>query len=134
MHALRTAVLEHTTDHGVHHDWLIEDPALPDPHAPGARLWTARVPAPPCDWPRCMRLELEVIPPHRRAYLDYQGPISGGRGRVRRVAAGLCTPLLWTGGRILIGTNLVHGNAHIELRQLAGGRWIGLCYPQAPRR
>lgn len=25
---------------------------------------------------------------HRRAYLDYEGPVSGGRGTVRRVAGG----------------------------------------------
>lgn len=28
---------------------------------------------------------------HRRAYLDYEGPVSGDRGRVRRVDAGLVT-------------------------------------------
>ncbi|MDX1947734.1 MAG: DNA polymerase ligase N-terminal domain-containing protein [Pirellulaceae bacterium] len=30
----------------------------------------------------------EQLPDHRLAYLDYQGPISAGRGSVRRVAAG----------------------------------------------
>ncbi|MEM9352299.1 MAG: DNA polymerase ligase N-terminal domain-containing protein [Planctomycetota bacterium] len=32
------------------------------------------------------------LPDHRLHYLDYQGPISGGRGEVRRVARG---PLEW---------------------------------------
>lgn len=32
------------------------------------------------------------LPPHRRDYLEYQGEVSGGRGRVQRVAAGH-----WTG-------------------------------------
>jgi hypothetical protein len=27
---------------------------------------------------------------HRKAYLEYEGPVSGGRGHVRRVAAGTC--------------------------------------------
>ena len=27
---------------------------------------------------------------HRLAYLDYEGPVSGGRGRVARWAAGTC--------------------------------------------
>lgn len=30
----------------------------------------------------------EALGPHRRAYLTYEGEISGGRGRVRRVDAG----------------------------------------------
>ena len=28
------------------------------------------------------------LPAHRRAYLDYEGPVSGNRGQVKRVAAG----------------------------------------------
>ena len=28
------------------------------------------------------------LPAHRRAYLDYEGPVSNNRGRVKRVAAG----------------------------------------------
>jgi hypothetical protein len=31
------------------------------------------------------------IDPHRRLYLDYEGPISGNRGEVRRVASGRCS-------------------------------------------
>jgi hypothetical protein len=30
----------------------------------------------------------EPLPDHRRAYLDYEGPVSGGRGEVRRWDAG----------------------------------------------
>ncbi|MCA9049310.1 MAG: hypothetical protein KDA89_11315 [Planctomycetaceae bacterium] len=30
----------------------------------------------------------ELLPPHRLMYLDYEGPVSGGRGSVRRTAAG----------------------------------------------
>lgn len=30
----------------------------------------------------------EALPPHRHAYLDYEGPVSGGRGSVTRFAAG----------------------------------------------
>jgi len=32
--------------------------------------------------------DCESLPDHRRAYLDYEGPVSGGRGRVSRVIAG----------------------------------------------
>jgi hypothetical protein len=45
-------------------------------------------------------LRAERAPDHRPAYLSYEGPISGDRGRVRRLAAGLVTdqrrgPDLW---------------------------------------
>lgn len=32
----------------------------------------------------------ERLADHRREYLTYEGPVSGGRGRVRRVAEGVC--------------------------------------------
>jgi hypothetical protein len=34
---------------------------------------------------------VESLPPHRKEYLTYEGPISGGRGSVQRVATGLLT-------------------------------------------
>lgn len=34
------------------------------------------------------------LPDHRRRYLEYEGPVSGDRGRVDRVAAGHCEILL----------------------------------------
>ncbi len=33
---------------------------------------------------------VEALPDHRLAYLDYQGPISGGRGSVTRWDRGTC--------------------------------------------
>lgn len=124
MHALRTAVLEHTTDQGVHHDWLIQDPTLPDPNAPQARLWTARVLPPPWQWPELGRFELEVIPPHRRIYLDYQGPIANHRGRVTRVAQGQCVPRLWSRDRIVIDLRIYETAQMLDLRRLADARWL----------
>lgn len=35
---------------------------------------------------------------HRLLYLDYEGPVSGGRGTVRRVAAG---PAEWVGANVV---------------------------------
>ncbi len=34
------------------------------------------------------RQQVTPLPDHRREYLDYEGPVSGDRGHVRRVAAG----------------------------------------------
>lgn len=33
--------------------------------------------------------EATPLPPHRSRYLDYEGPVSDGRGTVRRLAAGM---------------------------------------------
>jgi hypothetical protein len=39
-------------------------------------------------WPVEAGDRLDRLPDHRRVYLDYEGPISGGRGEVVRVEAG----------------------------------------------
>ncbi|MFO0838437.1 MAG: hypothetical protein U1D55_07895 [Phycisphaerae bacterium] len=85
---LRFVLLEHDTranaasppdPASVHWDLMIE-------LAPGAALATWRLSRDPS-------LSDELIPAeriadHRRDYLEYQGPISGGRGRVRRIDEG----------------------------------------------
>lgn len=75
----RFVILEHTGTAsykpGVHWDLLCEA---------GETLRAWEFPE-PMTVPRQRVVEL---PPHRRAYLDYEGPISGDRGTVRRVAAG----------------------------------------------
>jgi hypothetical protein len=51
----------------------------------GSSLRTWRLPAMlslGCDLP------IEALPDHRLAYLDYEGPVSGGRGMVSRCDAG----------------------------------------------
>jgi hypothetical protein len=68
----RFVVLEHESPRGLHWDFLLEADAvlatwaLPEPpHAPHAML-------------------AEALFDHRPAFLEYEGPISGGRGSVRR--------------------------------------------------
>ena len=39
-------------------------------------------------WPIDAATKIEPLPDHRRAYLIYEGEISGGRGQVRRVCSG----------------------------------------------
>ncbi|MHC4443890.1 MAG: DNA polymerase ligase N-terminal domain-containing protein [Planctomycetota bacterium] len=56
-------------------------------------------------------LRVSRLPDHRRAYLDYEGPLSGDRGMVRRVDGGRYTleersSAVWTvrmAGRLLSG-------------------------------
>lgn len=79
--AVRFVTLEHVTAQGSHFDLMIDV---------GETLATwqfARAPdESPADGLPCARLA-----DHRRVYLDYEGPISGGRGRVCRRDAGVCT-------------------------------------------
>lgn len=124
MYRLQTAILEHTTAAGVHHDWLIEDPRLPDPKAPDARLWTARVAPPPQDWPRLRRFDLTVIPPHRRVYLDYQGPVSGNRGHVRRLMSGVCLVPLWSNGRVVLRLQSGAAVLDLQLQRQSDACWL----------
>lgn len=72
----RFVILEH--DHpSLHWDLMLET---------GAVLWTWRLAAPPRQAGE--RIAAERIGDHRKAYLEYEGPVSGGRGTVRRWDAG----------------------------------------------
>ncbi|MFO0927467.1 MAG: DNA polymerase ligase N-terminal domain-containing protein [Gemmataceae bacterium] len=71
----RFVLLEH--DHPfLHYDLMIEV---------GDVLWTWRLDV---ALPTGERLAASRIADHRRAYLDYEGPVSGNRGTVRRVDGG----------------------------------------------
>jgi hypothetical protein len=75
--ALRFVVLYHDGIDAPHFDLMLETSS-------GSALATWRSPA----WPITESLALEQLANHRREYLDYEGEISGGRGSVRRIAAG----------------------------------------------
>lgn len=61
-----------------HWDLFIEDGDV-------LRAW--RIP-PEVDWTQAIPAKTNA--PHRKAYLTYEGPVSGGRGAVRRVLSGRC--------------------------------------------
>jgi hypothetical protein len=75
----RFVILRHDSPCGVHFDLMLEVGdvlktwALPQPPEPGAEM------------------ECEALGDHRPAYLDYEGPISGGRGSVTRWDRGTFT-------------------------------------------
>jgi len=99
--SISTFVILHHTGHnsrggGDHWDWLIQ---IPDYFLAelGARMQANQGD----DFPGLLTFASEIAPfqwtlgtrfwrlaPHRNLYLDYQGPISGGRGKVHRQAAG----------------------------------------------
>lgn len=111
----RFALLEHQWN-GVHWDLLLEDGDV-------LRTWAI-------DEPIAAGVELPAreLPDHRRIYLDYEGPISGDRGSVRRLDRGHYVATVWDAGRVvarLDGDQLV-GEMEIwkvETR-LDRGRWL----------
>jgi hypothetical protein len=54
--------------------------------AQGSALATWRSPS----WPIEKPTPLVRLGEHRREYLGHEGPVSGGRGTVKRIAAGSC--------------------------------------------
>ncbi|MBL8764367.1 MAG: hypothetical protein JNM07_08875 [Phycisphaerae bacterium] len=82
---LRTVLLRHeTTDGGVHYDWLLE-------RQPGEeRTTTFRIAFDLSTSNRPQPFHAEQLTDHRRLYLDFEGPIPGGRGLVSRAANGDC--------------------------------------------
>ncbi len=101
---LRFVLLQHSVSDNTHWDLMFEVGSVlatwqlaSDPTVTGAALAPSGVPG-------------RRIADHRAAYLDYEGPISGGRGCVRQVDAGRYrllerSPDCWVvelhGGRLL---------------------------------
>ena len=76
-------VVLHHTGHPTepdHYDLLVEADG-------GLQTWRVMV-APDTVANECA---LQPLPHHRRDYLDYEGPVSNNRGRVRRHDSGTCT-------------------------------------------
>ena len=119
---LPTALLLHRTEEGDHFDWLMVDPRTADD--PAARLWTARVAIPSSGWRAVGEFEVEVIAPHRREYLQYEGPVSGNRGSVTRVDEGRHRALAWTDDRIETELVMLGFRGRVELTRLENARWM----------
>ena len=68
----RFVVLRHDSPEGMHYNLMLEV---------GGVLRTWSLPEPPVAG---VELECRLLADHRLAYLDYKGPISGGRGTVTR--------------------------------------------------
>jgi len=88
MEHLRYVVLHHTAVAEPHYDLMFET-------ARGSGLETFRCPV----WPPDVGTVVVPLGEHRREYLDYEGPVSGGRGSVMRVAAGTYRTVSRTGDR-----------------------------------
>ncbi len=94
---LRFVILHHTGVPSPHFDLMLET-------SPNGPLATWRCPI----WPLpAGETPVVRLADHRRHYLDYEGPVSGDRGEVRRVARGshrvdLASPPPWRVGSITL--------------------------------
>lgn len=112
----RFVVLEHLWN-GVHWDLMLE-------HAGTLRTWAID------EEPTYERdLPARSLPDHRLDYLDYEGPVSQGRGRVRRFDGGVYRPIRWEPHHVRVALRGVQLAGDLELRRsdLAASRverWI----------
>jgi hypothetical protein len=83
----RFAILEH--DHPtLHWDLMLESEGK-------LRTWRLQTPL-----DKSGVIDAHELGDHRIAYLDYEGPVSGGRGNVLRWDAGIYTVNLWHAGEV----------------------------------
>ena len=77
---------------GLHWDLLLAP-------AGSLRAATWRIPTDPRRWftnpRRAFSTLVEALPPHRLLYLTYEGPVSGERGLVKRIAGGKLRIVRW---------------------------------------
>ncbi|USN97883.1 MAG: hypothetical protein H6810_06710 [Phycisphaeraceae bacterium] len=112
----RSVLLEHaTSDGGMHLDWLIERPGTDAEH----RLITFRCEHDPTD---CAEWMGERLADHRAVYLDFEGPISGGRGTVHRIWSKACRVLIATADRIVVQMDGPMPATFVLIRR-EGARW-----------
>ena len=107
----RFVVLIH--DHPVlHWDLMLEEPQ-------SLRTW--RLAARPAAG---AEIEAEALAPHRITYLDYEGPVSGGRGSVSRDASGHYSLLEDTPAEVRISLVCEGFPDSCVLRHVGGTHWI----------
>ena len=126
-----TTLLRHETRGQPHYDWLIVPPTGPFDAA--GRLWTARVARHWDDWERLGVFTLTPLPPHRRRYLQWEGPLSDGRGHVFHAGRGRVEPHRWADGRIALTLLRPHSTPlGLSLQRLSPGRWRAVVTGESP--
>jgi len=110
-------LLHQQPDGSSHFDWLIARPGCP-----GDSLLSYRVGTRPDD-PGCSALTAEPIPDHRPFYLTYEGPITGGRGTVSRLARGTLAGAQLARDRVVLEIRWDHHAAVCDGAPAPGGLW-----------
>jgi hypothetical protein len=109
----RFALLIHDSPRGLHYDFFLEV---------GDVLKTWALPQAP---EAGLEMPCEALADHRPMYLDYEGPVSGGRGTVRRWDQGSYAVEFWSAEEIIVGLVGTKLAGRVELRRTAGfhERW-----------
>jgi hypothetical protein len=110
----RFVILEH--DHPeLHWDFMLEADGM-------LRTW--RLASPPAPGRACAAHRL---PDHRLAYLEYEGPISGSRGNVRRLERGIFDWLQDSPNGIAVRLTGERLRGVVRLTRLSGDEWNAKC-------
>jgi hypothetical protein len=122
----RTVILRHNLPDGAwHRDWLLEMPdAGVDPDARTLHAFRIGPEAASPDDPAAREFLAEPMPPHRRAYLDFEGPLSGDRGAVRRIASGRIEWASDRDGLLVVSVDWGRGPAVWTGRRSADALWL----------
>ena len=110
----RFVIQLHAAGGGHHYDFMLEA---------GEALATWRLDRLPVRLGRHESVPAAALPAHRRAYLTYQGPVGGDRGRVRIVDSGGCRVLARNEAFWLVELAAARVRGTFTLRRLAPGRW-----------
>jgi hypothetical protein len=113
----RYVILHHKLPDGEHWDLMLEQ---------GDTLATWRLPSPPTG-PPAAPLEATRIGNHRKHYLDYEGPVSGGRGEVAQFDRGHYQAIERDDDRWLIEFDGAVLSGRFALTRVAGepaDRWV----------
>ena len=110
------------------HYVVLRHDGVPDPHfdmmfetAPGSDLATWRSPI----WPLTAATPLTQLRDHRRAYLKYEGLVSGDRGSVYRIAEGTCLIARHNDGSWMITLLDQPGRPTLMLSFIEPASWVG---------
>ncbi|MCC7291261.1 MAG: hypothetical protein IT449_04260 [Phycisphaerales bacterium] len=113
MASTRYVILHHRAVSGEHWDLMLEHEGV---------LLTWQLPSPDLSM---LPLQTRRIADHRLAYLEYEGPLSGGRGSVTRVEAGRVTirDLHATLCAFHLSGGRSEGAFRLELADVPDGHW-----------
>ena len=89
----------------------------------GSVLVTWQLPVPPAGLEQIESVGARKLPDHRTAYLSYEGPVSGGRGRVDIADEGEYELIADDENHWLIRLNGQIVRGRFELRKRAGQNW-----------
>jgi len=106
----RFVILEHRRSE-THWDVMLE-------RAGTLRTWAVDSPIQPGT-----TLPARALPDHRLAYLEYEGPISGDRGVVRRDSNGTYSIIEWSDDRIIVDLQGDQLSGRLMLSREGGTAW-----------